>query len=385
MNDQEKTPAQEVEPQNGQSPGQQLKIARETLGLSQQQVADRLHLRLNSIETIETDGIEQGVSITFTKGYVRLYAKLVNLDVAPLLVAFEKIHAGDKKPAKLQSFSRRVEREANDNRWNMVTYIVVILVIASLGYWWYDQQDSSLSDLASDAAQQVRDTFEQSPDEPVEEEKLDSGPQITEENAQQLQSDQASNSDIDNSASSSLEIVNDLSDEGSGINSSDTIADTLNDDVSDTLVTSTDKIIEDTGANVNALSSAVADEVTDLNEAVSDTLDDATDNAQEEAEQLTQVEPIRNSSSAINTDGTVDMIFTYKQDCWLSVKDATGETLIYGTKRKGHVSEVSGIPPIKVNLCPRERVEIEYGRQLVDLSVFSRGSPVKLELPLVSQ
>ena len=51
------------EPITPLSPGTQLKNARERMGLSQEQVANRLKLRLASIQAIEEDGMEQGVSI----------------------------------------------------------------------------------------------------------------------------------------------------------------------------------------------------------------------------------------------------------------------------------------------------------------------------------
>ncbi|MFC3121143.1 RodZ domain-containing protein [Agaribacter flavus] len=360
MNKQENTPEQETESQVSQSPGQQLRLARESLGLSRQQVADRLHLRLISIEAIESDGIEQGVSITFTKGYVRLYAKLVNLEVQPLLDAFERIHVGDKKPAKLQSFSRRVEREAHDSRWNMVTYVVVILVIASLGYWWYDQQEGTFSEIASDALEQVGQTFEKS-EEPLEdknEEKLDSGPQITEESVQELQNESLSNEESD---SEDIRTVD--------VEEADDSA----------LLDGTSELSTVTESTELAASDQIIDQET------SKPIDEPDEVQDDLIASASVEEPQRNSTSLANDDGTVDMIFTFKQDCWLSVKDSTGETIAYGTKVKGRVMEISGIPPIKVNLCPPERVEIEFGRQLVDLSEFTRGSPVKIELPLASQ
>ena len=124
------------------SPGKQLIRAREALGLTQKQVADRLHLRLNSVQAVEQDAPEEGVSVTFSKGYVRLYAKLVHLEKEPLLAAYDQIHMKEEKPAKLKSFSKRVTREAHDYRWNMVTIVVVLLVIGSVVGWWVQQSDS---------------------------------------------------------------------------------------------------------------------------------------------------------------------------------------------------------------------------------------------------
>ena len=141
----ENSSKKEATPESTQAtPGQQLKRGREAMGLTQQQVADRLHLRLGNIQDIETDTHKPGVSMTFTKGYVRIYAKLLNMPSEPMLAAFDILHQDEKQAAKLQSFSQRVAKQANDDRWMMVTYLIVFLVVASLVIWWYQQSDKSI-------------------------------------------------------------------------------------------------------------------------------------------------------------------------------------------------------------------------------------------------
>ena len=121
------------------SPGQMLRERREALGLSQQQVADKLFLKAHQINDLEEDRLDDNASITFTKGYVRNYAKQLGLDSAAVINAFEQRHVTAEPPAKLQSFSKRVAKQTHDDRWMMVTYLILLLIIGGVVAWWYQQ------------------------------------------------------------------------------------------------------------------------------------------------------------------------------------------------------------------------------------------------------
>ncbi|MEM0911428.1 MAG: DUF4115 domain-containing protein, partial [Pseudomonadota bacterium] len=58
--------------------------------------------------------------------------------------------------------------------------------------------------------------------------------------------------------------------------------------------------------------------------------------------------------------------------------------IAYGIKTQGYVMNISGIPPISINLCPPERVKIMYNGQTVDLNRFNPKNSVVLTLPLAS-
>lgn len=122
-------------------PGQLLREAREKQGITQQQIADKLYLKAAIIANIEDDVMDDNMSLTFVKGYVRLYAKHVGLDVNTVLHAFETVHSSPKPPAKLQSFSRRVAKQAHDDRWMMVTYVILLGLLAAVFVWWYQQPE----------------------------------------------------------------------------------------------------------------------------------------------------------------------------------------------------------------------------------------------------
>lgn len=352
---------------NENTPGKQLTKAREALGLTQKQIAVRLHLRLHSIQAVEQDELEEGVSVTFNKGYVRLYAKLVHLDEQPLLEAYDKIHKQNNQPAKLQSFSRRVTREAHDYRWNLVTIVVVLLVLGSVVGWWVQQSDSF-----KDSQRFVADTFdslfsetqntqstESVNENPLGNEandvadeadvvRLNTGPQIPDEAVTEVEEtvDEIEQG-IDSEAGQDLTI--------SSADNIDDVIDTVDDnsnDIIDSVITTTNDIVDDAGEQIDEL-------VEDTNTLLS-----------------------TSNGYQVNDDGTVDMTFTFNEDCWVSVKDVNDEVIAIGVKTKGRVMSVSGLPPIKIILGTAQVVELNFGGLDIDMSGYSGGQSANFTLPL---
>ena len=349
-----------------ESPGIILAKARENMGLTQKEVADRLHLRLTSVQAVESDAFEEGVSVTFTKGYVRLYAKLVNLEAEPLLLAYDRLHAKESQPAKLQSFSRRVSREAHDNRWNMVSIVVVLLVLGSVVVWWVDREgyfkdsgknisealDSLISSEAEDDTQDVQADLKPITQDDVV--KLNTGPQIPEEAVATL-----------TPAANDLTQVDDIQDEAEQLQSN--------------LQNDFDEVQNEVGENINAAANNVKKAVTNVT-------DSASSGRMPNPSRGDIIEGVYTDDGyRVNADGTVDVVFTFKDDCWVSVKDGNGGTMAIGTKTKGRVMTVSGVPPVSVILGAPQSVNIEFGGLAVNMSVYPGGESAKFSLPVESE
>jgi cytoskeleton protein RodZ len=132
-----------------QGPGQILKQARERANLSTQEIADKIKLKKTLIENIEQDNYDTNISLTFIRGYLKLYAKQVYIQEAEILKAFESLSTQKKEPAKLQSFSRRVANQANDDKLMLVTYFIVAAVIALVVIWWFQQSSTDATSISS--------------------------------------------------------------------------------------------------------------------------------------------------------------------------------------------------------------------------------------------
>ena len=68
--------------------GTQLRAARDRVGLSIQDVSDRLKLTVRMVEAIEAHDRRWLPANVYLRGYVRRYAKLLGLDPEPLVAAY---------------------------------------------------------------------------------------------------------------------------------------------------------------------------------------------------------------------------------------------------------------------------------------------------------
>ena len=68
-------------------PGEILAQARESLGVTQREVSEALNLSLDTVIALEAGDAERLPAPVFARGYVRAYAKLLELDPEPLVAA----------------------------------------------------------------------------------------------------------------------------------------------------------------------------------------------------------------------------------------------------------------------------------------------------------
>ncbi|MBU3005154.1 RodZ domain-containing protein [Paraglaciecola arctica] len=302
-------------------PGQILKLAREKANLSSQDIADKMKLKKTLVEEIEQDNYDINISLTFIRGYLKLYAKHVKVDESEILAAFESLSTQKKEPAKLQSFSRRMANQANDDKLMLVTYLIVAAVIALAVIWW----------------------FQQSSNETTTESAVNNYPETIPKDS------------LSNEMSTPDEISN-------------TGTDTLN-----------PESLED-GIALPSTAEEPANNKT-LTVAEQASLVEKPAEILEQSAKVT--EPVEvEVTPAIETAAPVELIFEFAGDCWMNLADATGENIAYGVKVKGRVMPVTGIPPFEVTLGAPEVVNIRYAGEPLDMSFLPAGRIAKFELPL---
>ncbi len=138
--------------------GTLLKEKREELGLTQRQIADRLRLRVAIIDKIETNDFDGELVATFTRGYLRSYAKAVGLDEAMVLDTLEHHDEAQHGEQQMQSFSRKTNKEKHDSRIMKLTWGIFIVIIGISSIWWLQsQQKDTLSIFPADDTSEVTD------------------------------------------------------------------------------------------------------------------------------------------------------------------------------------------------------------------------------------
>lgn len=123
------------------SPGSMLMAQRETLELSVKQVADQLNLTMHFIRSLESDSYEKLPGDVFVRGYIRTYARLLQLDPDQILMVYDEFNS-QKSARKEQAIKRRNRRRRDKNRpWILVSGVAFISVAVAL--WFFSNDDAS--------------------------------------------------------------------------------------------------------------------------------------------------------------------------------------------------------------------------------------------------
>lgn len=88
-------------------PGERCRKAREAQGMTQAQAAQRLHLSLTYLQSLDADDYERLPEATFVKGYLRNYARLLGLPADEIANTFQQMVNDDAldKPLQLPSLA----------------------------------------------------------------------------------------------------------------------------------------------------------------------------------------------------------------------------------------------------------------------------------------
>ena len=367
------------------SPGLLLAEARRAKQLSTDDVAKRLCLKVNIIEALEKDELLPSISLTFIKGYTRSYAKLLGLDEVHIITLFNDFHASETliAPKKMQSFSRKVAKENNDSRWMLVTYSLIAVVLILIVIWWSQQNSenffaspSSVPALnSSEADLPVASTTEQL--------------QNTSTIPSNLNEKQTTNSlDSVDSISSNGDLAGNLPEESILTESLPT--ESL---LTETLPTETSSLEEPSVAMLTEQNNSL--ESNDLNQVEQETIPDfVPDKVQGNIAQVldllendapdveSELRLFDDDMSASNDVEIVELMFTFSNDCWIKITDATGNDIAYGVKKQGRVMPVSGQPPFSVILGAPASVKVKYAGTPVDISFLPSGRTGRFVLPL---
>ncbi|WP_029789210.1 MULTISPECIES: cytoskeleton protein RodZ [Vibrio] len=302
-----------------------LKNKRESLGMTQKHVADRLRLRVSVIEDIENNRFEEQQVTTFTRGYLRSYAKLVGLDEKIVLAALEQTSEVHVKPqeTEMQSFSRKTKHEKHNSRIMLLTWAIAIVITGiSAAWWWQNQQENSLTQLSSETAE-------------------------TEHIANDADIDQMSADEL--IASTPAEIAP-VSAAPAVVSEADTTMSATDEGMAESTVIPTAEAVEETAQEPVAV----------------------IEDAQAAEEPVIPVIP----------EGMTLLTMKFKADCWIQVKDANGKTLVSGTRKPGQDVELAGKAPFKVILGAPEGVTMTFASEPVDLSGYTSGKVARFTLPL---
>lgn len=129
--------------EGGDSVGYSLSAARQRLGLSVADVARIIKFSHRQIEALESENFSSLSGATFVRGFIRSYARLVQLDAAPLLARFDRlvpqvdvaVQCPQDTGATLPPSGEYGEHRSSILKWSLVAVLTLVSIVALYAFF----------------------------------------------------------------------------------------------------------------------------------------------------------------------------------------------------------------------------------------------------------
>jgi cytoskeleton protein RodZ len=312
------------------NPGDTLRQARESRGWSLAEVASKLNLTQVSLSNLEAGAFDKLPGHTFSRGYIRAYAKLLGMDQAPLVQAFDQYTGTNAQGSDVHGLGRIEEPGRLSHNLLRIVSLVLVLALVGGGFlWWQDQAAMRGKDQAGLAM------------EHVEVESADGTTQIhpLDEPEDQAVADAKEGQPTELSLNQGQAPVDPAT--------------------TGAPATSTPSVAETPAAQPQVPAAAPAPVVT---------------------APVTPPAAAPAVPAAAPVAGAGQLTMQFVADCWTQVTDGNGKVLVSALKRKGDNVDLSGKPPFAVRLGYARGVQMTYNGQAVDVAPFTSGETARLKL-----
>ncbi|WP_166360098.1 RodZ domain-containing protein [Pseudomonas akapageensis] len=334
------------------NPGETLRQARESRNWSLPEVAVKLNLTQVSLANLEAGAFDKLPGHTFARGYIRAYAKLLGMDQAALVQAFDQYTGTHAQGSEVHSLGRIEEPvRMSHNILRIVSLLLLVAVIGGGFIWWQDQTTLRGKDLANLAM------------EHVEVESADGTTQIHQLDEPE---DQAV-SDAQQPEETPLSL-----DQGQPAA-----------DATAPVVPATPAAPAAPVATPAPTAAVVTPAVTPAPAApaapvVAATVPATTAPAVPAPAPAPTLAPAAVDAAPVAGAGQLHVQFV--ANCWTQVTDGNGKVLYSGLKHKGETLAVNGKPPFSLRLGYARGVQVTYNGQAVDVAPFISGETARLKL-----
>lgn len=311
------------------NPGDVLRQAREQRDWSQAEVAKRLNLTVSSLNNLETGAFDKLPGHTFARGYIRAYAKLMDMDQAPLVAAFDQFTGSHAQGSDVHALGRIEEPvRMSHNILRVVSLLLLVAVVGGGFVWWQDQGSLRGKDLAKIALEHVE---VESADGTTQIHPLDEPEDQAVSEAQQPQTQVLP---LEPATSEAAPAATEQAPAAESTPAQPVV-------------------VTPPGTAPTPAAPAAAPAV---------------------AATAPAVEP------AAAAAGSAKVHIQYVADCWTQVSDGNGKVLFSAIKRKGDSLELTGQPPFAVRLGFARGAQVSYNGQAVDVAPFTSGETARLKL-----
>lgn len=127
--------------------GVRLKKARESMHLSEKEAAARLYLNPRIITVIENEAFTEGPPITFMRGYLRSYARMLNLPENEIKAGLDELETIYPQVTTNKPVLHAIPIDHSDRYIRWITYVVILTLIVLVATWWRSHSKYAIADL----------------------------------------------------------------------------------------------------------------------------------------------------------------------------------------------------------------------------------------------
>ncbi|MCB1756527.1 MAG: helix-turn-helix domain-containing protein [Gammaproteobacteria bacterium] len=360
---------------SGQTPGRLLAKERESRGWSFRDVSEQINLDEKILQALEEADYDKLPPPAFVKGYLRAYAKLLDMDPEPVVALYKQQNFQDPEIHKIAQ--TKSEAVSSDPLIKMISGAVIAVIFSALAYWWYSNQpneepvddngvDSSIgtdaplstestaldTDSAGDFTSEQNDPVYLPVDEPLE---TSSGIGVEEEPG-----------------------TPQLSGSPGALSTDTQVLDTSMDEPG------AQAVQDDSRSDTSGLNSSLDLPTEDAAQGdTSDSIDLTRNSLSGKAvlDPVSRIVPGADSGSGSETDepesavvGEDILLLKADLDSWVSVVDANDNRLMYGILTSGTPRKLQGMAPFSVVFGAAPEVEATINGTVVEFSSLIRKS-----------
>lgn len=332
-----KAPQPEVVVSSRSNPGETLRKARESKSLAQADVAEQLNLTVRALTLVEAGAFDKLPGHTFARGYIRAYAKLLELDQNRLVADFDAFTGTDSAGSSVHALGRIEEpKHLAHSLLRLLSIALLLGLLAVSFFWWQEQSSHKLSDaLVNRALEHVEvesadGTTQIHPlDEPEDQAVAEGQTQISEP-TDELEAELAAGSEM---AEPATQTVTAGASQLAPVPAPAPVA----------AVTSAPVVVAPSVAPVAEVPASAS-------------------------------VPVQASA------GQALVAIKFTANCWAQVTDANGKVLFSALKRAGETLELAGKPPLELRLGFARGAQVSYNGQLVDVAPYTSGETARMKL-----
>jgi cytoskeleton protein RodZ len=347
-------------------PGERLRAARLSMGFDLAKIASELHLTTPVVEALEADQYADIGARVFVRGYLRNYARIVDMPVESILRQFDEKWPDDNAHQSMVRESPRLPADAGPSRGmaGAMTWLLVLGLVALFLMWWRGYLDELVPE-------QIRSANVEDADSAG----VTGLPQPTEDtvvvqpDGSLLLPDHGVSADLPPGSASEMPAA----------------------ETSTPPEVPAVEVDEPPAAEIEVPAPAVSQDTTDAPEpAAAVTADapvenaDVADNAvaattQDEGVAITRAAPAEPAGAPV-VEGSKQVVMTFSAPCWVDVRDSARKFKLFGEMGKGTRKVLGGEPPYNVVIGNSEAVTITVNGRPFDIAPYANGNVARFTL-----